>query len=97
MGAGNRSVSPHSLASRILSAEAKAEARAPLRVIAIDNRAPVDLKRATLAEAAEHLTVVEAHSPDDLSGINVVTIPGGQEKHPLYENAESRRRSRMLG
>lgn len=94
---GGKSSSSYSLARHILQAEARAEARRPLRVIAVSKRAPIDPRRMTLEEAAEHLVVVEASSPEDLSGLDVVSIPAGQEKHPLYENAESRRRSRMLG
>lgn len=97
---GGKSSSSYSLARHILQAEARAEARRPLRVIAVSKRgpwAPIDPRRMTLSEAAEHLVVVEASSPEDLSGLDVVSITAGQEKHPLYENAETRRRSRMLG
>lgn len=94
MGAGT---TPHSVARHILQRAARAEASRPLRVIAVDNRAPIDLRRVTLAEAAKHLVVLDAREHEDLHGVDVVAIPGGQEKHPLFENAESRRRSRMLG
>jgi len=93
--AGSRS--PYSLSRQILQRAARAEEHRPLRVIAVDARAPVDLRKVTLAEAAPHLVVVEAHEHDDLSGVNVVAIPAGQEKHPLFEDAEVRRRSRLNG
>ena len=94
MGAGT---TPHSIARHILQRSARAEAGRPLRVIAVDRDAPIDLKRATLAEAAGHLVVVEVREHEDLHGVDVVSIPGGQKDHPLYEAAETRRRSRMLG
>ena len=96
MGAGT-DATPHSLARHILSATARAEARQPLRVITVDKAAPIDLRRVTLAEAAEHLVVLEVSELGDLDGTNVVAIPGGQKNHRLFEHAETRRRSRMLG
>lgn len=87
----------HSLARHILQAEARAEATASLRVIALDRDSRLEPRTATLAEAAEHLVVLEVHSEDDLNGVNVVMIPSGQKHHQLFENAEVRRRSRMLG
>ena len=93
------SASPHSLSRTILQRTAKAEAEHPLRVIAIDPEAKhaVDLAKATLKEAAEYLVVLDVREHEDLHGVDVVAIPGGQKKHPLFENAETRRRSRMIG
>lgn len=90
-------VTGHSLARHILQAEAKAEASAPLRVIMLDPDARIDPGRASLAEAAPYLRVLEVHDTDDLNGVNVVMIPEGQKHHRLFENAEVRRQSRMLG
>lgn len=96
---GAHGASSHSLSRSILQHQARAEEAEPLRVIAVEAEAArgLDLKSITLAEAAKHLVVVDAHGHDDLSGVNVVHIPPGQKEHPLYENAETRRRSRMLG
>ena len=63
----------------------------------LDKDANLEPRTASLAEAAEHLRVVEAYDADDLNGLNVVAIPAGQKTHRLFENAEVRRRSRMLG
>ena len=87
----------HSLSRAILQRAAKAEAQAPLVVIALDPDSRLDPARVSLVEAAEHLIVFDAHEEEDLHGVNVVHIPGGQKSHRLYENAEVRRRSRMLG
>ena len=97
MGASKHAASGHSLSRQILQRAARAEAGEPLRVIAVAKEAPVDLERVTLIEVAEHLVVVDVRENEDLHGVNVVRIPGGQEGHPLYEAAEVRRRSRMLG
>ncbi len=92
---------PHDLSRAILQRAAKSEATQPIKVIAFNaDRADVgrlNLADISLREAAEHLVVVEAHDHDDLQGVNVVAIPAGQEKHPLYEAAEVRRRSRING
>ena len=88
---------PYSLSRQILQRTARAEEGQPIRVIAARAKHPLDLAKVTLAEAAEHLEIVEARTHDDLKGVDVVAIPAGQEKHRLFENAESRRRSRMLG
>lgn len=95
--AGSGVPSPHSLSRHIMQAQNRAEAANPLRVLVLDKDCRLDPRRASLAEAAEFLRVVEAHEPEDLSGLNVVAIPAGQKNHRLYENAEVRRRSRMLG
>jgi len=93
--------SAHSLSRQIMQRAAKADEEQPLRVIAIGTDAArglsVDLQRVTLAEAAEHLVVLDVHDHDELSGVNVVHIPAGQKHNRLYENAEQRRRSRMVG
>ncbi len=94
---GASGASAHSLSRAILQRTARAEANLPLRVVAVSREMPGDLTKVTLAEAAEHLVVVDAREHEDLHGVNVVAIPGGQEKHPLFEDAEVRRRSRMLG
>ena len=86
----------HSLSRAILQHTARAEAVAPLCVIALDRDSRLDPRRVSLTEAAEHLIVFDAHTAEDLDGVNVVMIPGGQKDHRLFENAESRRRSRML-
>lgn len=94
---GASGASPHSLSRTILQRTAKAEAGEPLRVIAVGETLIGDLTKVTLAEAAEHLVIVDAREHEDLHSVNVVAILGGQEKHPLFEDAEVRRRSRMLG
>lgn len=97
MGGSGAAASPHSLSRTILQHTNRAEAGQPLRVIAIESERGIDLTKITLKEAAEHLVVLEVREPEDLHGVNVVMIPRGQEKHSLFENAETRRRSRMLG
>ena len=96
---GASGASPHSLSRTILQRTARAEAERPLRVIAIDPEAKhaVDLPKVTLKEAAEHLVVLDVREHEDLHGVDVVAIMGGQKEHPLFEDAETRRRSRMLG
>lgn len=94
--------SSHSLSRAIVQRSAKAESERPLRVIAFEaDRAAtargLDLRGITLAEAAEHLVVLDVTDHDQLQGVNVVSIPVGQKNHRLYEAAEVRRRSRMLG
>ena len=102
MGASGHAPSPHSLTRHILQRTARAEwSSSFLRVIAVDHDAPgvllADLKKVTLAEAAGHLVVLDVRDHEDLHGVDVVAIPGGQDKHPLFEAAEVRRRSRMTG
>ena len=97
MGASGKAVTPHSLARQILQRTAKAEDTSPLRVIGVLKEARVDLRCVKLAEAAEHLVVVDVHEYEDLHDVHVVMIPGGQKGHPLFETAEVRRRERMLG
>lgn len=80
-----------------MQAASRAEEKSPLRVFVLDKESGLDPRRASLAEAAEYLRVVEAHTDDDLDGQLVVAIPAGQKSHRLFENAESRRASRMLG
>lgn len=87
--------SPYSLSRQILQRAVRAEEARPIRVIAARAKHPLNLAEVTLAEAAAHLVVVEARSHEDLQGVDVVAIPAGQEKHHLFENAETRRRSRM--
>lgn len=89
--------SPYSLSRQILQRACRAEEQRPIRVIVARSRSTIDLKRATLADAAPYLDVVEASGHEDLQGLDVVAIPAGQEKHRLFEAAEVRRRSRMLG
>ncbi len=97
MGASGSS--PHSLSRTILQRTAKAEAEQPLRVIAIDPEVgrAVDIAKVTLKEAAEYLVVLDVREHTDLHGVDVVAILRGQKEHPLFENAETRRRSRMVG
>lgn len=87
-------MSSHSLTRSIIQRGNRADAAQPLKVIAVEGTVRPDDK---LGDVAPHLYIVEAHDHDDLSGVNVVHILPGQTKHPLFENAESRRRSRMLG
>jgi hypothetical protein len=94
---GASGASSFSLSRAILQRTARAEANLPLRVIAVTKEVPGDLTKVTLVEAAEYLVVVDAREHEDLHGVDVVMIIDGQEKHPLFEDAEVRRRSRMLG
>jgi len=80
-----------------MQASNRAEREAPLEVFVLDKGARLEPRSASLAEAAEHLRVLRVHTAEDLNGQNVVAIPAGQKSHALFENAETRRRSRMLG
>ena len=87
------------LARAIMQKAAKAEESRPLSVLVLDSEVArtINPRTTTLQEAAPYLRMLEVHSPDDLDGATVIHIPDGQKNHRLYENAESRRRSRMIG
>lgn len=89
--------SPFSLSRAIVQRSNQVDAHRALCCLVLEDDVPLESASVNFGDVMRRTRVVEVHELDDLRGLNVVKICAGQETHPLYEAAERRRRSRMLG